>query len=241
MRARVIVATSALMSVLIPPHLAVAQLAGTMNPAAWFPVPDPAAFGVRSRMALEGHVTTTENLFLLHFRVGDGALRLMGGGATRRSSLGAGYARQLLGRDLGAFGTFTVGSEATFAYSAIEGLVDGPAMAGRLTVPIGWRWGSERGWAVTPYVVPYAELGRATGVTRTPAGCELVLDAGCTFRRDGWRDTRALGAGLGLKLSYSQVDFHFAIRDVGPLRYSQNGMWWAYDRVGLGLSVRLPR
>ena len=232
---------AAVIGILVLSSRGAAQLAGTMNPAAWFPVPDPAALGVHSRLALEGYVTTRENLVLVHFRVGDGALRLLGGGASRRLSLGGGYARQLLDRDLGAFGTFTVGGEATVASSALKSFVDGAAMAGRLTVPLGWRWGREKGWTVTPYVVPYTEIGRTPGVARTPADCGLILDAGCTFRRDGWRGTHAMGAGLGLKLSYAQVDLHFAIRDVVPLRYSENGIWWAVDRVGLGLTVRMPR
>ena len=240
MKNPVLVGAVAFMSILAPSDRVAAQIVGELNPAAWFPAPDPLAFGVQSKVALEGYQATWQRIYMVHFPVGDGALRLMGGEGNRRTSFGAGYSRQLLRRDLGAFRTFTLGGEATLAYSNIPIPFVGVATVGRLTAPMAWRRGRENGFAFTSYFVPFAELGSMPRNSTFPPGC-LSLSPDCVRTRTGQIVTHAFGIGVGLKFSIPYVDLHLAIRDGSAVGRRETDLGWLFDRGALGVSVRLPR
>ena len=102
---------------------------------------------------------------------------------------GLGYARAITQTDMGLFGTLGTGVDLSAAYSSSRYLSHYAPRAVQLAVPLSLRWGSPSGLSVSPYVAPYAEIGRADLV---PGGCGLTCPPGV-----GVSPGRTYSTGLG--------------------------------------------
>jgi hypothetical protein len=146
------------------------------------------------------------------------------GWETRVASLG--YARTMLTRDLGAFGTFASGLDVIAAYNtAYAGAF--ADRAARAAIPLSLRWGRPSAFSFAPYLAPFAEVGR-----RSPnvADCDFCG----TSHRVGLTPTRSTGLITGLDLTVWRVGLDFAGRNFWGHRFDQTrysaGIRWNFSR-----------
>ena len=140
------------------------------------------------------------------FRFGGGVLRTSFTNGWKLRAVGLGYARTLVSKQLGPFGTFASGVDLAAGYNTAYGTATGDRAA-RLSLPLSIRRGSPSRLSIAPFVAPYAEVGSRGA--QTP-DCETCF----TFTRTGLFPTRASGLGAGVELTAWRLSLEVAQRDV---------------------------
>jgi hypothetical protein len=186
-----------------------AQRFGQANPAMTEASVDDAALGLTSRGFLQYsrgsdiYGTVTGGIAM-----GPGVLRASYSNADRYHSYGIGYAARVAERQLGIFGTLGVGADLSAGYHDQKYLGYAPRGV-RLAIPVSLRWGTPSRLSITPYVAPYAEVGRAN---LTHAHCEAFSCVGpLTYSTDV---TRAAGLGAGFAVTAWRLGLDVNVRDL---------------------------
>jgi hypothetical protein len=138
---------------------------------------------------------------------------------------GLGYARQIGEKSLGLFGTFGTGVDFSGSYAEGGKLSPYAPRAVRLAIPLSLRWGSPSRLSLTPYVAPYAELGRAD-LVRGNCDSSTNTCTGVTGISPG--RTYSAGLGAGALLTAWKVSLEAGVIGV-PTRANlySNGGWKA--------------
>jgi hypothetical protein len=209
------------MSILAPSMPLAAQGAHDPNPALRQATIDEAALGTPGRAFAEYSTgSDIDWIAATGIGFGGGMLRVSYGEGFTQRIYGLGFARPIAQRNLGMFGTLTSGVDLSGAFDDNTAYFY-KSRAARLALPLSWRLGSPSRFSMTPYVAPYAEIGRAlifhadcgTGVPCTPAA----------FFPD---QTRSLGLGGGVDITAWKLGFNIGMTGV-PTRLNlyRNGAW----------------
>lgn len=200
-----------------------------INPAIWQATPDAAALGPAGRAFLEYGQTDSDGDWLaaaglgiyggtLHFQYGQG-------GIYREYALG--YARRLTEHRLWFFGSWGAGMDVAGAYQSGPGWLYNPRSV-RLAIPLSLRWGSPSGLSLSPYVAPYAELGRAA-LSRCDFSTKVCLTPASL--RGAW--TYSAGLGFGAELTAWRLGLTVGAMGVPDMRAYRPG--W---KSSAGIRVR---
>ncbi len=188
---------------------------------------DASSLGFADRAELEYSIFGADNgTFIAGARLAGGTARITYTHRYFGKMLGVGYGRSIVSQSAGPLGTFGLGFDLSGAYDVTRspGLA---ARAGQLTIPLSLRWGSPKGFSVTPFFGPYAQIGldkRFVLNNCTPTEfCDVTLS--------GLEQTRGFGYATGLDMTVWKLGFQFAYRRVATP--------FAWNRYQLGFSSRL--
>jgi opacity protein-like surface antigen len=142
------------------------------------------------------------------FMLGRGTLRASYAEGYRRRLYGLGYGVQIAERQVGMFGTLGTGVDLAAGYDHSPSFGYSPR-AMRVAIPLSLRWGSMSRFSFSPYLAPYAELGRAR---QFHVRCESFTCTGpVTYSTDV---TRAAGIGAGFELTVWRLGLEYELRDL---------------------------
>jgi hypothetical protein len=142
---------------------------------------------------------------------------------------GLGYARPIAQRDLGFLGSIGTGLDLYGAYD-IDKWTGYNERAVRLAIPLSIRWGSPSRLSLSPFIAPYAELGRA-GLEQ--GDCVYTAPSCTNPYRVGPGQTREAGLGAGAELTAWHVSLNFGLRNLWMRRDALYS-----DQASLGIRVR---
>jgi hypothetical protein len=214
----------ALMSTLsLAAPLSAQERASDPNPALRQATIDEAALGITSRVFAEfsTYYNSIDWIGAAGVSLGGGMLRASYGKGANQRNYGLGFARPIVAKSFGVFGTLTSGVDLGAAIEQNDfSLYRSRAM--RMSLPLSWRIGSPSRFSIAPYVAPYAELGRAVVFH----GYCPANGTGCGPGESFPDQTRSLGLGAGVDITAWRFGFLLGMTGV-PTRLNlyRNGAW----------------
>ena len=218
-----------------------AQRIGDFNDARFFSTISAASLGQPVGVSLGLSTSSLSyggGLAVGDIGLGPGALRLVAAHPKNFQGYALGYGAPVFRRTLAPFVTTTIGAELSVSYLGYR--LSGPSIFvgngtytnAHLTLPVGLQLGDVNRLSFTPYVAPFAEFGSAPSGVWEQNGRSCVSEIDCQFLYSGHHDSRALGAGLGFRLTAWRVGIDAAFQDL-PV-----GAMGRRDRSSLGFTFR---
>ena len=209
---RLVVVPAAMAAALLVSSAAQAQVSGHGTPGARFAPVDASALGVTRPTSL-GFFLADSYTGGASLGWGGGAVRGFAAGRWREWSLGAGYVRTFVKRDLGGSLFGTIGGEIVGGYRHLD-FRPRSAAAVDLTIPLGLALGDPDARSLAFYAAPYAEAGLAHPWVR-PATCAPTFST-----LSGPQLGHALGMRVGMRMSFGRLAAEVMTGDVvGPRHF----------------------